>query len=58
MKTLLTILFIALLAVPALAADDMGISAAMDVHEDYVMVMPSVPFDFYVVLIDPSSATT
>jgi hypothetical protein len=57
MKTLLTTLFIAMLAVPAVAVDSMGVSAAMDTVEDYILVDPGVPFDFYVVLIDPSSAT-
>lgn len=55
MKTLLTILFVTLLAMPALAVDTMGVSGAMDSVEDFIFVAPSTPFDVYVVLIDPSS---
>jgi hypothetical protein len=55
MKFLITSLLVALLAVPALAVDSMGISAAMDTHETTVLVEPGTPFDFYIVLLDPSS---
>jgi len=57
MKTLLTTLIIALLAVPALAVDEMGVSADPTTHDTFIFVEAGVPFDFYVVLLDPSSAT-
>ena len=56
MKTLLSTLLIALLAVPALAVDEMGISNSMTDHDGYIFVDAGTPFDFYVALIDPSSS--
>ena len=57
MKTLLTTLLIALLAVPALAVDEMGISNSMTEHDNYIFVEAGTPFDFYIALLDPSSAS-
>jgi hypothetical protein len=57
MKSLLSILFVALLAFPALAVDSMGISGSTDTLEDILFVDPGTPFNMYVVLIDPSSVT-
>lgn len=57
MKTLLTTLLIALLAGGALAQDQMGISASNAVLDDFVFVTPGAPFNFYVVLVNPSSAS-
>jgi len=57
MKTLLATLLIALLAGGAFAVDQMGISASNAVLDDFVFVSPGTPFDFYVVLVNPSSAT-
>jgi len=56
MKTLLTTLFIALLAFPAMAVDSMGVSSEMDTVENFIFVQAGIPFDFYVVLVDPSSS--
>lgn len=57
MKALITTLLIVLIAGTAFAVDSMGISGATDAHTDYINIIPFTPFDFHVVLLDPSSAT-
>jgi len=55
MKTLLMTLVIVVLAGAAMAQDSMGISASPDTHMNFVNITSGVPFEFYLVLLDPSS---
>ncbi len=57
MKTLFTALLVLVIAAGAVAQDRMGVSAYEDAEMDFINIVQNVPFNFYVCLFDPSSAS-
>jgi len=57
MKYLLTVLMIAMLTLPALAENQMGVSALDDALDPVKIIDINVPFSMHVVLVDPTQPT-